>query len=313
MSRPLKPKSIEDYDQKWKKFMGYLEQEIPGCVPIIDDALDFLLKLFNDGLKPATVNHYKSSISKPLLARFGIDLRIPEARDLIWAMYQKRPNKPSQDPHWDLNKVLKYIDEDMPEDLSNEDLLRKTAFLLLLATGIRISELHATLRTRDCCSFTADNFLRLRHHELFLAKNERPDKRWPSRIVKPLYLRDGKRSKLCPVSSLKEYLRRTSSFKSGRLFRSTGKQSKELSKHQLSTEICKLIVKADPGTKAKVHDIRSYASSYSLATTMITPDELADAVGWTSPSTFYQFYRSAIDPLNREVSLPGPDPRIRDR
>ena len=84
-----------------------------------------------------------------------------------------------------------------------------------------------------------------------------------------------------------------------------------MSKSQLSTEICKLIVQADPGTKAKVHDIRSYASSTALAFTMITPSELADAIGWSSPETFFKFYRKAIEPLTREVSLPGPDPRGR--
>ena len=76
-------------------------------------------------------------------------------------------------------------------------------------------------------------------------------------------------------------------------------------------EVCKLILDADPGTKARVHDVRSYAASCSLAMTMITPTELAEAIGWSSPATFYKFYRKAIDPLYREVSLPGPDPRVR--
>ena len=121
-------------------------------------------------------------------------------------------------------------------------------------------------------------------------------------------MEDGRPNKLCPVSSLKEYLNRSPSIKTGRLFRSAD-GTKELSKNQLSTEICKLIIQADPGTKARVHDVRSYASSTALATTMITSSELADAIGWSSPQTFFKFYRKAIEPLTREVSLPGPDPR----
>ena len=59
-----------------------------------------------------------------------------------------------------------------------------------------------------------------------------------------------------PVSLFRAYLNRTSDFKKGRLFRSASRISKELTKKQLSTEICKLIVRADPDTKANVHDIR---------------------------------------------------------
>ena len=219
-----------------------------------------------------------------------------------------RPNMPSQDPQWNLNKVLRFLDEVMPYPLSNVHLLRKTAFLLLLASGMRISELHACLRTRSSCRFTEDNFLHLSHHPLFLAKNESPTKRWKYKVIKPLFSQDGSPNKLCPVSSLKEYLNRSPSIKTGRLFRSAD-GTKELSKNQLSTEICKLIIQADPGTKARVHDVRSYASSTALASTMITPSELAEAIGWSSPQTFFKFYRKAIDPLTREISLPGPDPR----
>ena len=313
MLEDLSENTLRDYEHKWKSFLKYLEEEnIPQEEVIVDYVLNFLKKLFiKYNLKPGTILKYKTALTNPLMAKFKINIKIPEATILMNAMKKARPDKPSKEPHWNLNKVLKYIDEELPDSPSIEYLLRKTAFLLLLATGMRVSELHACLRTKDCCVFTEDNFLKIGHHHLFLAKNEKPDKRWSLRVVKPLYLQDGSISKLCPVSSLRTYLNRTSDFKKGRIFRSTGRISKELTKNQLSTEICKLIVRADPGTKAKVHDIRSYASSCALASTMITPTELAQSIGWSSPATFYRFYRTAIEPLSREVSLPGPDPRIR--
>ena len=312
MLEDLSENTLRDYEHKWKSFLNYLEEEkIPQEEVIVDYVLNFFKKLFIEyNLKPGTVLKYKTAIATPLMAKFNIDIKIPEATKLMNAMRRSRPEKPSKDPHWNLNKVLIFIDEILPDSPSLELLLRKTAFLLLLATGMRISELHACLRTKDCCVFTEDNFLKIGHHHLFLAKNEKPDKRWSLRVVKPLYLQDGSVSKLCPVSSLRTYLNRTSDCKKGRIFRSTGRTSKELTKKQLSTEICKLIVRADPGTKAKVHDIRSYASSCALSSTMITPTELAQSIGWSSPATFYRFYRTAIEPLAREVSLPGPDPRI---
>ena len=313
MLEDLSENTLRDYDHKWKTFMLFLEEEnIPHEEVVVDYALNFLKKLFfKDNLKPSTIIKYKTALATPLLAKFNINIKIPEATKLLNAMKRTRPERPSKDPHWNLNKVLKFIDEEIPDSPSLSLLLRKTAFLLLLATGMRVSELHACLRTKDCCTFTEDNFLQIGHHYLFLAKNEKPDKRWSPRIVKPLLMEDGSPSKLCPVSSLRSYLNRTSNFKKGRIFRSTGLRSKELTKHQLSTEICKLILSADPGTKAKVHDIRSYASSCALASTMITPTELAQAIGWSSPATFYKFYRTAIEPLSREISWPGPDPRIR--
>ena len=313
MLEDLSENTIKDYDHKWKSFMCYLKEEsIPHEEVVVDYALNFLKKLFiKDNLKPSTILKYKTAIATPLLAKFNINIKIPEASQLMNAMKRARPDIPSKDPHWNLNKVLKFIDEEIPDSPPLSLLLRKTAFLLLLATGMRVSELHACLRTKECCSFTEDNFLQIGHHYLFLAKNEKPDKRWSPRIVKPLIMEDGRPNKLCPVFSLRSYLDKTARFKKGRIFRSTGLKSKELSKHQLSTEICKLILSADPGTKARVHDIRSYASSCALASTMITPTELAQSIGWSSPATFYRFYRTAIEPLSKEVSLPGPDPRIR--
>ena len=314
MAKTVRPASLSDYQQKYEALMKYLEKHNISQESFTRDwVLNFLHdELFlRRRLKPTTVEKYKTALTKPLLSRFGIDLRIEEAGDLIRGMKILRPNLPSQDPQWNLNKVLKYLDEDMTYPLSNIDLLRKTAFLLLLAPGMRISELQACLRTEISCRFTEDNFLHLSHHPLFLAKNESPTRRWKYKVINPLFSQDGSANKLCPVSSLKEYLNRSPAIRTGRLFRSSDNGAKELSKNQLSSEICKLIVKADPGTKAKVHDIRSYASSTALATTMITPSELAEAIGWSSPQTFFKFYRKAIEPLTREVSLLGPDPRGR--
>ena len=312
MLEDLSENTIRDYDHKWRTFLLYLEEEnIPHEQVVVDHVLNFLRKLLlKDNLKPGTILKYKTALAPPLLAKFNINIKIPEASQLMNAIKRARPEIPSKDPHWNLNKVLKFIDEEIPDYPPLNLLLRKTAFLLLLATGMRISELHACLRTKDCCSFTEDNFLQIGHHYLFLAKNEKPDKRWSPRVVKPLLMEDGSPSRLCPVSSLRSYLDRTPLFKKGRIFRSTGPNPKELTKHQLSTEICRLILSADPGTRARVHDIRSYASSYALAATMITPTELAQAIGWSSPATFFRFYRTAIEPLSKEISLPGPDPRI---
>ena len=306
MAAPLRKNSIGDYQRKWERFLKFLKDNNTSPEEVsTSDVLNFLESLFNKNkLKASTVNHYKTALSKPLLEAYNINIKIPEVKDLIKAMQITRPNTPTEEPQWNLNKVLTYIN-DMPEPLSDRDLLRKAAFLLLLATGWRISELHACVRSEEYCQFTRKS-LRLRCHPNFMAKNESLSKRWKARDIKPLVLRDGGVSRLCPVSTLSSYLKRSKGKRAGPLFQPVCKEAKPLTVHKLSTEICNLILEADPVAKAKVHDVRKYASSYALAETMVTPEELTKTIGWNSPATFFKCYMTSTEPLSRRVSLPGP-------
>ena len=74
-------------------------------------------------LKASTVNHYKTALTKPLLAAFDIDIKTQDIRDRIKAMQIVRPSLPTEEPQWNLNKVLTYIN-DKPHLLSDKDLLR---------------------------------------------------------------------------------------------------------------------------------------------------------------------------------------------
>ena len=89
--------------------------------------------------------------------------------------------------------------------------------------------------------------------------------------------------------------------------------AKLLTKHNLSTEIYKLILEADPVAKAKIHDVRKYAASYSLAETMVSPDELSKSIGWSSPATFFKYYLTSTEPLASEAALPMPGPSDQHR
>ena len=126
-------------------------------------------------------------------------------------------------------------------------------------------------------------------------------------------MHNGGISKLCPVATLRAYLQRSKRDKEGPLFQLVSMYAKPLTKHNLSTEICKLILEADPDAKAKVHDVRKFASSYSLAETMVSPEELSRSIGWNSPATFFKYYMKSVEPLNSEVMLPTPGPSDRHR
>ena len=172
MAKPLRDSSLTDYQTKWKKFIEFLIKE--GISPeevTLGSVIRFFYFLFNQRkLKPGTVSHYRSALTVPLLLHYKIDLKSPEISDLIRGMHLNRPSAPVTDPQWNLNKVLTFIDS-WSDPISDLRLLRKTAFLLLLATGWRISELHACVREEEYCHFTLNSTLRLRPHPSFLAKN----------------------------------------------------------------------------------------------------------------------------------------------
>ena len=87
------------------------------------------------------------------------------------------------------------------------------------------------------------------------------------------------------------------------MFQDHNNSSKPLSLSQFSCQVRSLILKADPMTKVKVHDVRKYAASCSLAETMIVGD-LVEALNWSSAATFYKYYFTQTDTLNSPVALP---------
>ena len=188
--------------------------------------------------------------------------------------------------------------------MSLKDCLARAAFLLLLATGWRISELHACVRLSTYCSISSDNVLTIRPHEIFIAKNELPNDRWHNFTIKPLFLRNKKRSNLCPVWALQDYLSMTSRIKSGPLFIDPN-NNKDLTKDSLSKLISALICKSDPSYRPKMHDIRKFAANLALMQSLDFK-QVQNAIRWRSPNTFFRYY---ILPLNKPsvpAAVPGP-------
>ena len=303
LAAPIRRSSVKDYQIKWNKFCSFLrERNIAPNNLALANVLDFFSYLFFEkNLRPNTVAHYRSALTVPLELGYKINLRDPAVSHLIKAMQIERPSTPATTPAWSLNAVLLLLDT-WPNTVPLDKLLQKTAFLLYLATGWRLSELHACVRTKEYCSVTQNRCLKLRPHPSFLAKNECPQKRWDHKVIPALPLLDGSPRNLCPVSSLMEYLNRTSRLRTGSLLIHPSTR-KPLSKQQLSNYVCKLINVADPSGPARVHDIRKYAASYSLAETMDVTG-VVGALQWKSPQVFYKFYMCPTTPLKVPVTLP---------
>ena len=304
MAAPLRKTSVNDYQQKWKTFLKFLESnEIQLENVTIGNVLQFFTYLFYEKhRRPGTVAHYRTALTIPLKIHYQIDLRIPAVADLLRSMNLQRPVVPVKAPAWSLNKVLEFLDS--TENTRGKVMqFRKTAFLLLLATGWRISELHACVRDPEFCRFTEDSSLLIRPHPSFLAKNEHPQIRWVHKEIKVLKLKDGTVSNICPIAALKKYLQNTSKTKTGSLFLKPNNHKEKFTVQGLSTQICSVILQADPSARAKIHDVRKYAASCALAETMLVGD-LVSAMNWTSPGTFMKFYLTQTEPLTRPVALP---------
>ena len=147
----------------------------------------------------------------------------------------RRPSEPSPKPQWSLNKVLTLLENIVN---SNETIsLRKTAFLLLLATGWRISEAHACVREEQYTSFNERGSLLIKPHSSFLAKNGLRQ-RIVQKEIEILKDSCGQVSNLCPVTAMKQYLTMTDKHKSGCLFI---KHKKWKSNDFVTTQISKLL------------------------------------------------------------------------
>ena len=231
IASPVKKSSEDDYQRKWKFFLKFVENKRMEFKNInIDIVLRFLSYLFyTKGLKPSTVSHYRSALTQPLLSYFNIDLRVQAVNSMIRAMKIQRPHEPTPRPAWKLSKVLAYLDNLTTN--SETSSLRNTAFLLLLATGWRLSEIHACVRHNDFCRFTETHTLLLQPHSSFLAKNGLR-KRLDMKEIKTLKLTNGQTSNICPVTALKTYLSLTPRDKEGPLFHNP-KDGKSISMFQL--------------------------------------------------------------------------------
>ena len=304
MAAPIRGVSVNEYEKKWRAFMAYLQKHnIPFEEVSLSHVIQFLTFLFDTkNLKPRTVAQYRTALTKPLLVYFGIDIVVSDVAELLKAMCLLRPSMPTKIPAWSLKKVLTFLDN-LTEPLSPVMLLRKTAFLLLLSTAYRISELSACVRDNEYCCFSGLNSLNIRPHPSFLAKNENPQRRWDFKEIKMLKLRDGSVSKLCPVTTLKQYLHNTAKVKKGLLFRMPNDLKCGLTLDKLSRHICQLIRLADPVSKISAHEVRRYSCSHSFINAMLVGD-LVSVMNWSSAGTFLKSYFIQVEDLDRPVSIP---------
>jgi len=256
-----RPSTQNQYQHCWTKFQNYLIDKNIQAIRL-KTVLQFLIYLVNqENLSVKSLPVYRSSLDLPLKYGFSISTKSREFNLLSRSQFISNPPLKVATPEWELDKVLNLLEQPrFIVNISDEDLMLKTLFLVALATGNRASELSAITRNSINFSINYDR-VKLSVKPGFLYKNERMGRTPPDIIVKSLNEGNMNSSHpLCPVNSLRTYLERTKNYHSESLFVDC-KSKKALPAPRISFFLCKLINLADPGTFPKGHDVRKMSSS----------------------------------------------------
>ena len=168
---------------------------------------------------------------------------------------------------------------------------------MALASGARISELAALSRDDGFVVFSDSDAL-LKPHLKFLAKNEDPQNRWKPWKILAL----PQDPSLCPVLTLKDYLKRTAAFKSGPLFRR--EKGGNISLDGIKQQILYLIKRTNPGSVPTVHQVRKAATSLNFFQQMQF-DPLKEYTGWKSSKVFLKHYCVNMEALKYHAVAAG--------
>ena len=165
---------------KWKSFSAWARSHglKHARKASVQQIAEFLNYLFEDKtLQLSTIKGYRAAICRVIKLSGGADLSDdPHLAALLRNFALERPVVRSSFPKWDLGLVLSALTKPPYEPLGAASLLhlsRKTAFLLLLATGARQGEVHA-LDIDHTLILDRGNTIWLKPNRAFMAKNFNP-------------------------------------------------------------------------------------------------------------------------------------------
>ena len=194
----------------------------------------------------------------------------------------------------------------------------KTAFLLALATAKRCSEIHALAMDSHHLRFSqSDGSVSLIVQTGFLAKNQLPSVK-PDSIIVPSLAHICKREHLdrllCPVRSLKFYLKMTCPYRQNRtrLFLPI-KGNQDISKDSVSRWISytiklayrKLTKRDISFLKIKALEVRALSSSWAFFD-KVCLNEILQAAVWNRSSMFARFYLRDMSQQPENLQNLGP-------
>ena len=321
IARSVRSSSQTIYKGKWKSYCDWCKKKnmdpMSNSVPQIAEFMNYLFE--EQQLAVSTIKGYRSAISRVLnLTGIRDSTEDPHLHALISNFSIERPVNRKNYPSWDLSIVLQSLMKSPYEPIASASLkyvAKKTAFLLLLASGARRGEIHA-LDASKCVYRNSDKSMLLQPVAGFIAKNfnvvtGKCD--FDGFVIKEL----DEQSILCPVRATKWYLRRTKSIRGSikHLFLTNNLKGlvRAIHKNTLSGWIKRVIAQAyeveennkGPLLNRATHEIRAQAASYSLYAN-VSVENILRQCRWAQHSTFTKFYLREVAGQQGELMVLPP-------
>ncbi|XP_064100812.1 GPI ethanolamine phosphate transferase 2-like [Macrobrachium nipponense] len=165
--------TLRQYDSAVKKLAVFLRDSNAQTMTT-NLTISFFRSLFEKGLAASTITTAKSAFKKIFQFGFKIDLTDSYFTSIPKACARLRPTERLKSVSWFLNDVLELASDTNSSSCDYLSLLRKTLFLISLASGARISELSALSRDPGHVEFLPSGEVLLSPDRQFLAKIEDP-------------------------------------------------------------------------------------------------------------------------------------------
>ena len=302
-STSIRKSSGNIYDSKWNIFCRWCtaRQKNPLNLPL-GLLADFFLHLFKKGRSTSTITGFRAAINSVWTLN-GRNITADEVTSRLFSAFRlERPRSLIRVPRWDLLVVLRHLKRDKFSpanmDWDPNPYAAMTAFLLLLASARRCSDIHA-IHPRKIL-WKDDGAVILTPFPGYLPKimsTAEGNVRYSPIEIKPLgsHARNTSDARLCPVKALRTYHDWANSVAPDRdrFWISARGKHNPVVKSTLASWVRNLIKEAHqdaaaPGeeaqTNARVHELRGIAASLSLQATF-SMESILEAASWASSST----------------------------
>jgi len=273
---------------KWKNYCSEhgFDYQNTSLVNIVN----YLVLLFDSGLKYTTINLARSAISSTH-SKFN-NLPVGQS-DLVCktlaGIKNTAPPIPRYAETWNIDKVLNIFEEvkwASSPFLNIKDLSKKTAMLILICTACRISVLKrlSIVHIKDLGDRFALNPLGYDKTGSF------------SKPSQTLYLTKFSEAALCPYRALKAYLKVRPKVEFNSLFVSSNRK-RSASQYEINGWISELMHLAEVPNNFKPHSIRGAATSKAHGT--LPTSVILEAANWKGYDTFRKYYLKSVTSTNR--------------
>ena len=294
------------YSSAWAKWCEWCNsKKLDPLKPLPIHLANYLSHLFKEcNLSASTVKVHRAAVSSTLRQLGGPSFSDePLLSAVVRSAVLQEAKGTKRAPAWDLFLVLRDLRTHPYEPIhliSLPLLTKKTAFLLMLASGRRGSEIHALSGSE--VHLESNGAYSLNFLPGFLAKNQNPEDPSPKIIIQPLtniLCEDDEDRCICPVRALREYRRRTSTTRSSQkalLLSLRENRTKDISRSSLARWVKQVIVEAYTragvslaGINPRPHEVRALSTSVAFINDC-SIKSILDAAYWRSNGVFIDFY-----------------------